>query len=360
MSHGNIYVPPIGNENAKIMLVGEAPGREEELSREPFVGRSGQLLTRYLERNGVRREDVFLSNLCRYRPKGNRFESVLGSQALEDGLNELAEEVERVNPNVIVALGGYPLYYLTGMSKKAPGSGITSWRGSILQSTERFGSRKVIPTYHPAYILRAWRENPIFNFDLSKVVKDSEFPELRLPNYKSYIDPDPDILVELLDEALDAPWISTDIETFPNHTFSCIGFCSSPWWGVCITYQRPDLWHYLQTMWESSTPKILQYGTYDISFMRFFYGWKIGGYYSNVGWDTYVATANLLPDFPRGLSFLCSLYTRFPYYKEERKVWKETGDMTVLWEYNIKDVIATYQIACEQMKEVSELYTPTS
>lgn len=356
MSVGSIYVPSVGPESARIMCVGEAPGRDEELEGEPFVGVSGQLLNRYFERHGVLRQEVFLTNLLKYRPKGNKFEQALGTSELESGLIELAEEVDRVNPNIIIALGGWPMYYLTGMKKGSPGSGITSWRASFLESKPEFGSRKVMPTYHPAYILRAWSWNPVFNHDLGKAVRDSAFPELRLPNYTSYIDPDPDLLHELLKEALSARWISTDIETFPNGTFSCIGFCWDEQKGVCITFQRPDLWWYLQEMWESPTPKILQYGTYDISFMRFFYNWKIGGYYNNVGWDTYVASANLLPDFPRRLDFLCSLYTRFPYYKEERKVWKEGGDMSVLWEYNIKDVIATYQIAMAQMKDMHDLY----
>lgn len=354
---GNIYVPGIGPSDAKILIVGEAPGQDEEVKREPFVGRSGELLTRYLERNGVRRDEVYLTNLCHYRPKGNKFKNVLGSDELEEGLEELAILVKELNPNVIIALGGWPLYHLTGESgKQGPGSGITTWRGSILPGSGAYASRKVIPTYHPAYILRAWKWNPIFNFDLGRAVSDAAFPELRHPDYTSYIDPDPDDLRRLLDECFSADWISTDIETFPGGTFSCIGFCCSSDYGVCITFERPDLHHYLREMWEAETPKILQYGTYDISFMRFFYGWNIGGYYDNVGWDTYVASANLLPDYPRKLDFLCSLYTRFPYYKEERKVWKEKDDMRILWEYNIKDVIATYEIAMGQMEEMREHY----
>jgi hypothetical protein len=150
-----------------------------------------------------------------------------------------------------------------------------------------------------------------------------------------------------------------DIETFPGGRFSCIGFAyreRDSDVGVCITLDRPDLHRYVKEVWESDTPKIFQYGTYDTAFMRFFYGWRIGGYYGGMGWDTYVAAANLLPDFPRNLGFLCSIYTRFPYYKEERKLWKEEDDMTSLWEYNVKDIVGTMHVAYAQMAEVEELY----
>lgn len=103
-------------------------------------------------------------------------------------------------------------------------------------------------------------------------------------------------------------------------------------------------------------PKILQFATYDIPFMSRFYQWKIGGYYDGVGWDTFVASASLLPDFPRGLDFLISIHTRFPYYKSDRKVWKIVGDMNILWKYNIKDTVGTHAVAMEQMGQMKELF----
>jgi hypothetical protein len=117
-----------------------------------------------------------------------------------------------------------------------------------------------------------------------------------------------------------------------------------------------DLWEYAKRMWESSTPKIFQYGTYDIPFMDFFYSWKSGGFYDGQGFDTHVASASLLPDYPRSLDFLVSLHTRIPYYKTERKIWKEEGDMNILWRYNIKDTVGTYLVAEDQMRILGEQY----
>jgi len=146
MSIGTQRVGFEGPDNYNIMLVGEAPGAEEQGQGRPFVGRSGQLLERYLERNLVTRSQVKLANLSKYRPgtNHNKFEVLLGSTQLEDGLGELSEEIKRARPNVIIALGNWPLYYLTGKcgldkTKPKPGSGILLYRGSRLPALPKFG-----------------------------------------------------------------------------------------------------------------------------------------------------------------------------------------------------------------------------
>jgi len=230
---GTQRVPFEGPDEYDIMLVGEAPGAEEVGQGRPFVGRSGQLLERYLERNMVTRSQVKLANLSKYRPgqNHNKFESLLGSTQLEDGLDELAEEIKRTKPNVVVALGNWPLYYLTGCcgldkTKPKPGSGIFLYRGSRLSALPRFGgdNQKVFVSLHPAYITRVWGWNPVFNLDLTRAVEDSKFPEFRYPEYEEYIDPDPSTLHTLVHETLSADWISCDIETFPDHHYSCVGW----------------------------------------------------------------------------------------------------------------------------------------
>ena len=132
---GTQRVPFEGPDDYNIMAVGEAPGGEEQGQGRPFVGRAGALLERYLERNMIPRSKVKLANLCKYRPgvNHNKFEALLGSSQLEDGLDELAEEIKRVKPNVIIALGNWPLWYLTGCcgldkTKPKPGSGIFLYR----------------------------------------------------------------------------------------------------------------------------------------------------------------------------------------------------------------------------------------
>jgi len=229
MTIGTQRVPFEGPDSYDIMAVGEAPGAEEQGQGRPFVGRSGQLLERYLERNLVPRREVKLANLSKYRPgtNHNKFEALIGSSQLEDGLDELAEEIKRAKPNVIIALGNWPLYYLTGAcgldkNKPKPGSGIFLYRGSRLPALPKFGGgdQKVFISLHPAYITRVWGWNPVFNLDIARAVEDSKYPELRYPKYKEYIDPDPSTLYDLVHESLSADWISCDIETFPNHCFT--------------------------------------------------------------------------------------------------------------------------------------------
>lgn len=368
MTIGTQRVPFAGPDKYDIMFVGEAPGAEEQGQGRPFVGRSGQLLERYIGRNMLTRPQVKLANLSKYRPGSNhnKFEALLGSSQLEEGLNELAEEIKRAKPNVVVALGGWPLYYLTGCcgldkGKSIPGTGIFLYRGSRLPALPRFGGpeQKVFGSLHPAYITRVWGQNPLFNLDITNAIEDSKFPEFRYPEYEEHIDPDQSLLHDLVHESITSDWISLDIETFPNQQYSCVGWAykhNDIMKGVCITFERPDLARFAHEVWRSDTPKILQFATYDAPFMDRFYQWKLGGYYNGQGWDTYVASASLLPDFPRGLDFLVSVHTRMPYYKSDRKVWKQARDMNILWKYNIKDTVGTYLVAMDQMGQIKELF----
>lgn len=358
------YVPSTGNPRAKIMIVGEAPGANEEEQLQPFVGDAGKLLTRYLGRHRVRRDEVFMTNLCKFRPVRNKFINLFESghtpgDELAAGLEELKSEIESVKPNIIIAAGNWPMWFLTGCSstKGEPGAGISYWRGSVVPCTLVENGPKVLVTYHPSFIVRAegFSRNPIFNFDLGKGITESHTPDLCYPVYKSHIDPPENELQLLVDELVDARQISTDIETFGDR-LACVGFAGTTEWGLCMTHNDPRSWEVSEYLLSRDTPKVMQYGAFDINYLDRFYRWQTHGYgFKNgkiVGWDTYLAAATLMPEFPRGLDFLASIYTRFPFYKEERKTWKETNNQTILWEYNIKDVIATLMIAEEQQKEV--------
>lgn len=354
---GQTKVPAIGSADAKIMVVGEAPGVDEEQQKQPFVGVSGQFLTRYLSRAGFQRSEVFLTNLCKYRPKGNKFALLKKTVQLKEGLAELSEEIEKVNPNVILAVGAWPMFYLTGKTsdKGGPGTGISNWRGSVVAGIgdhiPAAEGRKVLITYHPAFVTRpeGFNLNPIFLNDLRKLQKEVHSPVLSYPPYESFIDPDH--LPSLAADMAQSDWLTVDIETFGND-LACIGFADSTHRGLCVTYECPYGWEIAQSLLASDQPKIFQYGTFDINWLQWWKGWETSGF----AFDTYIAAANLMPGFPKGLGFLTSIYTPFPYYKEDRKAWKKTGDMTSLWEYNIMDVIATHWIAMEQMKELEELY----
>jgi uracil-DNA glycosylase len=136
----------VGNAEADLMFIGEAPGFHEDRQGEPFVGAAGQLLTRMLGEIGLRREDVYIANVLRCRPPGNR-------DPLPDEIEActpwLAETISIVQPSVIVTLGNFAMKFVLNTQR-----GITSMRGGVYG----WHGRKVIPTFHPAAILHGGGE----------------------------------------------------------------------------------------------------------------------------------------------------------------------------------------------------------
>jgi DNA polymerase len=131
-----------GNFRADLMFVGEAPGADEDEQGFPFVGRAGQLLTKIIEGIGMKREDVFIGNINRCRPPGNRQPVPTETEACRPFL---LREVAVVRPKVIVVLGNTATQNLLGI--RTP---ISKLRGNF---QDYFGV-KVMPTFHPAYLLR--------------------------------------------------------------------------------------------------------------------------------------------------------------------------------------------------------------
>lgn len=146
-----------GNPQAKLMLVGEAPGREEDIEGLPFVGRSGQLLDRMLAAIGLDRRHAYIANVIPWRPPGNRTPT---PQETEICLPFVRRQIELADPDVLVCLGGPSMQALLGVKE-----GIMKTRGRWFAYDT--GSREIraMPTLHPAYLLRqplakrlAWRD----------------------------------------------------------------------------------------------------------------------------------------------------------------------------------------------------------
>jgi uracil-DNA glycosylase len=136
----------VGNPDAELMFIGEAPGLHEDKQGEPFVGAAGQLLTRMLEGIGRTREEVYIANILKCRPPGNR-------DPLPDEIETctpwLVETISVIQPALIVTLGNFATKYVLQTQ-----TGITRMRGSVYE----WHGRKVIPTFHPAAILRGGGE----------------------------------------------------------------------------------------------------------------------------------------------------------------------------------------------------------
>lgn len=131
-----------GNRNADLMFIGEGPGRDEDLAGEPFVGRAGQLLTDIIKAMKLTREDVYIANVVKCRPPENRNPEPDEMDACRPWLRR---QIELIQPRVIVTLGRFAL-----QSTMEQSLAISSARGRWLT----LGGVKVMPTYHPAYLLR--------------------------------------------------------------------------------------------------------------------------------------------------------------------------------------------------------------
>jgi uracil-DNA glycosylase len=133
----------VGNPEANLLFVGEGPGREEDLAGEPFVGRSGKLLDRLMwEEIGLTRAECYIANVVKCRPPNNRDPAPV---EIESCRPYLEEQIELIDPSVIVTLGNFSTKLLLDSPR-----GIRELRGQVFER----GGRSLVPTYHPAYVLR--------------------------------------------------------------------------------------------------------------------------------------------------------------------------------------------------------------
>jgi DNA polymerase len=150
----------VGNPHADLMFVGEAPGRDEDEKGEPFVGRAGQLLTDIIKAMKLTRDDVYIANVVKCRPPENRNPE---PDELDECRPFIRRQIEMIQPKVIVALGKIGLQSLTEKSYA-----ISAVRGQWLD----YNGIKLMPTYHPAYLLRTpSAKKDVWN-DMKKVMAE--------------------------------------------------------------------------------------------------------------------------------------------------------------------------------------------
>lgn len=148
-----------GNEKANLVFVGEAPGADEDTQGRPFVGRAGQLLTKIISAMGLSRNDVYICNILKCRPPGNRNPKPDEIHACEPFL---IKQLQAINPEVICALGTFAAQTL--LKKEVP---ITALRGRF----HSYQGIKVMPTYHPAYLLRNAGAKKLVWEDMQMIMK---------------------------------------------------------------------------------------------------------------------------------------------------------------------------------------------
>ena len=132
-----------GNADARLMFIGEAPGREEDIQARPFVGEAGMLLTRLIEKMGLKRENVYIANIVKCRPPLNRDPE---RDEIEQCRGFLERQIDIISPDIIMSLGRIAASTLMGNEKLK----ITAIRGKIFD----YRGIPLVPTFHPAYLMR--------------------------------------------------------------------------------------------------------------------------------------------------------------------------------------------------------------
>lgn len=355
-----------------IFLLGEALGENELKTGTPFVGAAGVELLRMLDearcieltttdRSYISRyfqygdphqidmiwklhPEVYRTNVFNLHPPRNdlaefcgpKAEALRGWPALVKGkgfirdefstqLDRLGDEIIQHDPNVIVCLGNTALWALTGQT------GVSKLRGTTTLSTHCVAGYKLLPTYHPAAVLRQWENRPVALMDLMKAERQSHFPEVRKPRCEIWIEPNLEDCEQFYELYIrSAPLLSVDIETSGTQ-ITCIGFAPSIDRSLVIPFYDPRqpgrsywaspqlealVWKFVARVLEDrSIPKLFQNGLYDIAFL-----WRANGIRTlGAREDSMLAHHALQPESLKGLAFLGSVYTDHSAWKSERK-----------------------------------------
>lgn len=318
-----------------LMIVGEAWGAEEAKEGRPFVGASGSLLRQVLSRCGIDIKHAYLTNVFNLKPEptndisnlcGPKDCAVPGLPRLANGkyvraefkpeLDRLYYEVESVRPNLILALGSTASWALTKVS------GIRKIRGAPLVG---HAGVKVLPTYHPAAILREFSLRAVLFADCKKAAREMQFPELVRPQREFWLEPTLEDLALFEPYILESNKVSVDIETWQRQ-ITCIGFAPSPGRAIVIpfcTKAQPDgnywrtleeeliAWNYVRS-WLRRGPKVVgQNFLYDARYLWERYGIPP----ITMAEDTMLKHHALYPELEKGLGFLGSIYTDEPAWK---------------------------------------------
>lgn len=349
-----VEVPSFGNFNADIAVIGEYPGERELFMKMPFVGQSGKLLFDVLGKQGITRQHVWTTNVvrCRIGEAGEKKTIHKGDLAQWYGLLEW-ELSQLPNLKYILVLGNLPLEGITGET------GITHWRGSVvdwsIRSTDDRPPRtvKLICANNPALVLREPKNEIVFHFDMNKLklVREGKWKPHVI---KPIINPSPReaiaFITRMQDEKLPTAF---DIETISNEA-ACVGFANSPHEGMCINF-RDRTTNRWKTIEERAVRKrinrfltdpnariVAQNGTFD----SYWLWYKDRIRVHKVWFDTLLAHHTLYSQLPHNLGFLTAQYTTHPYYKDEKRDWREGGNIDSFWEYNVKDCCIT--LACQR------------
>lgn len=378
--NSSTYVPAEGSLDSKIVIIGEAPGSDEEALKRPFVGSSGRILDHKLHFAKINRNDCYVTNLVKLcpvtfkktypefglkTPKNNYDFNIFWqghkpTKALLECREQLMDELSKLtNVKLIITLGASAMWALTGHSQ------IGKWRGTVIEKDNFI----TLPTYHPDSLVKEWELGALMSYDLKKayqivyqrfnwkplnrnliirptleqvqefVVKSGWYPEFEQDSYN---------------------YVAFDIETSPGK-ITCISLAYNKNEAISIPL-TVEYWKSYSTLRVVIdlvrillvNPNLLKIGhnlAFDIQYLARFFNFKV----AKPWFDTMIAFHSMYSELPKKLYVLSSIYTNEPYYKDDLKVWQGGAADEVLWRYNALDSAVTIEIAEILMKEMKTL-----
>lgn len=362
----NTYVPAIGNDKCKLMILGEAPSYNEVAAKRPFVGASGKELDKLLKDAGINRQDVWLSNVCKYFVPPNTgkkkipflVRAKMHGIDIDKELEALQNEINQIRPNCILGLGGTALWALTGNKS------IKAYRGSILHGM----GRKTVCTYHPAHLLyqdagefKGYWNRTVMVLDFKRALEQSLSPEYEVPNRNLSICRSNNQLEDFISRYKNHTRPSIDIEARGLCIPNCIGLAFTQHEGLTVPLWNKGEIENLMVISDNemvrmwiTLAKFL--GNQDVVGQNFKYdqdklarlGFQIRGLAS----DTMLKSFVINPELPKGLAFNTSIYTEEPFYKDEGMYEGKLEDLLIGC---ARDSCVTKEIDLKMDADIDEL-----
>lgn len=372
---------------AKIMLVGECWGDDEERKGEPFQGRGGQELNRILHEVGIMRSECYATNLVNERPPWGDIERWMpktkkgiqpGMKMLRErmvdpkivaGFEQLKLEIAGVKPNVIVTAGNASLWALTGAE------GALKWRGSQLKTAglgPGLDGINLIPVIHPNLLLYDTSLRAITVHDFRRVARWQNSKDYdNVPKWNFTVRPSfPTVLEALgklayeLDTSEQLVWIDFDLETRAGH-IACAGLSWSLDSAICIPFMcvedREGYWSLVEEaeivfrlykiLTHSNVAVRWQNGLYDAQ-----YTYRHWHFVPRGVQDTMLSHHTCFAGLPKALDFQASMYCdHYVYWKDDGKTWAANMSEEQLWAYNGVDCVRTRECGEAELYNIQSL-----
>lgn len=325
------HVPPQrpAKNPTAIMFVGEAPGSDEVIKGQPFVGPSGRIFNSILRAANMERDEFHVTNVFDQKaPDNDVTEWMKDDEIVAYNFERLNKEIAEAQPSVIVPLGSTALWAFTEQKK------ISTFRGATVKATRLVPGAKLLPTYHPQAVQRDWRLLPIVTGDFMRAAKEAEIgPQFVYPKRTLLIEPTVDDVWEYTETCMGAEKLSVDIETGWGQV-TCIAFAPTPYEAMCIPFmdmRKPNrsywpsvddevsAWKAVKKVCEYPVPKIGQNFVYDLIWMREKYGIDMRNYQH----DTRLKHKVLYPELPADLASMNATYTKIGAYKHWGGHWQK-------------------------------------